>query len=128
MLLTVAIIGILAAIAVPAYNNYITRGKIKTVQADLIALSLNCENHYQRMLSYPSVNYANKTLIMAAFPSWGPASADADFGFSTADAAAGTTYTLVATGTAGGANGCIISLKQDGAKTITGCDYSGDWL
>lgn len=130
LMFVVAIIAILAAIAVPAYNNYVARAKIKTVQADLTALSLSFENRYQRVLAYPTTAYANTAAIKAVVTSWQPASKATDFAFSTADAAA-TTYTLKATGLGGGVKDCVIQLKQDGTKTITACTQysaSGDWL
>lgn len=130
MMIVAALIAILAAIALPAYNGYVARSKIKTAQADLVALSLNYENRYQRTLSYPSGAYANTTAIKGAFTNWAPASASAEFAFSTSNAS-GTTYTLVATGSAGGVNGCVISLTNGGGRTInTTCPYaaSGNWL
>ncbi|HSX51351.1 MAG TPA: prepilin-type N-terminal cleavage/methylation domain-containing protein, partial [Cellvibrio sp.] len=38
MMITVAIVAILAAIALPAYNSYIIKSEIRTAQADLLAL------------------------------------------------------------------------------------------
>lgn len=130
MMFVVAIIAILAAISVPAYNNYIARGKIKTVQADLTALSLNFENYYQRMLQYPSNNYANTGDIKYVFKGWVPASNASDFTFTSTDASA-SAYSVVATGQGGGLSGCVIKLEHDGDKTITNCSqYSADgkWL
>lgn len=131
MMMVVALIAILAAIALPAYNGYVARSKIKTAQADLVALSLNYENRYQRMLSYPTTNYANTDALKAAgaFPNWSPASASGEFAFTSTNAT-GSTYTLVATGTSGGVNGCVISLTQGAVRTITSCTYSanGNWL
>lgn len=130
ILIVVAIIAILAAIALPAYSNYINRAKIKTAQSDLTALSLNFENFYQRRLTYPAntIDLSTTTLLEGQFSGWRPASEDGDFGFSTA-AQTTTTYTLRATGTAGGVNGCQINLTEDGDKTITNCTYgNGSWL
>lgn len=39
LMIVVAIIGILAAIAIPSYVNYIKKSKAKTASADLVALS-----------------------------------------------------------------------------------------
>lgn len=129
IMMVVAIVAILAAIALPAYNNYIARGKIKTAQADLTALSLNFENRYQRMLSYPTADYASATALKTAFPGWTPASKATDFSFATADTEAAT-YSVVATGLAGGVSGCVITLKHDGSKTIASCPVanSSSWL
>lgn len=130
MMIVAALIAILAAIALPAYNGYVARSKIKTAQADLVALSLSYENRYQRTLSYPTTNYTNTAAIKTAFTNWAPASASAEFAFTSSNAA-GNAYTLVATGTAGGVNGCVISLTNGGGRTInTTCPYAatGSWL
>lgn len=131
MMMVVALIAILAAVALPAYNGYVNRSKIKTAQADLVALSLNIENHYQRKLSYPTADYADTAALKGAFPGWVPASSTSEFAFSTTGSAA-TTYKVVATGTSGGINGCVISLDKLGNKDIptATCPYSngGKWL
>lgn len=51
-MIVVAIVAILASIAVPSYQNSITKSKIKEAQSNLVALSLAAENQYQRTLSY----------------------------------------------------------------------------
>ncbi len=128
IMIVVAIVTILATIALPAYNNYINRGKIKTAQADLIALGLNIENRYQRTLSYPTTTTATTAAIQLTYTGWVPASSSNDFAFSTADATA-TTYSVVATGQSGGVKDCVLTLKHDGTKTLTSCTYgSGSWL
>jgi len=128
MMLVVALIAILAGIALPAYNNYVNRSKIKTAQADLAALSLNFENAYQRQLSYPTSNYADTAALIGAFKGWNPASKSGDFSFSSANASA-SSYEIVATGVSGGINGCKLTLTNN-ARTLTNCPYlnNGDWL
>lgn len=51
MMIVVAVVSILAAIALPSYNSYIVKSEIRSSQADLLALSLNFENRYQRTLA-----------------------------------------------------------------------------
>ena len=130
MMIVVALIAILAGIALPAYNNYISRSKIKTAQADLVALSLNFENHYQRTLSYPTDDLSTTVLLKAKFKGWSPASTDFDF---KADSATATTsnYKIIATGTgSSGLSGCEISIDKGGERKIATCTHSasGDWL
>lgn len=129
IMFVVALIAILAALAMPAYNGYINRAKIKTAQADLVALSLNFENRFQRMLAYPASNYANTAELRALFDGWSPASDAADFVFSTINGSA-SEYTVVATGTSGGVQGCAIELQSNGDRAVSNCSYSadGNWL
>lgn len=132
MMMVVALIAILAAVALPAYNNYVNRSKIKTAQADLVALSLNFENQYQRILSYPpdTEDLSTTNQLKTKFKGWSPASAD--FDFKTDAAVAGkANYRIVATGKTGtGVSGCEISLNKAGDRAIASCTYSssGDWL
>lgn len=135
ILVVVALIAILATIAMPAYNNYVNRAKIKTAQSDLVALSLNFENHYQRLLSYPTETTLTTTALLEAKfnNSWSPASDDTDFAFSheqVTGVTAGTGYVLKATGQSGGVNGCVISFDNDGDRAIADCSYAsgGKWL
>lgn len=130
ILVVVALIAILAAIAMPAYNNYINRGKLKTAQADLVALSLNLENEYQRKLAYPSgtdaVN-ANTAAVIGKYDGWSPAAED-DFEYSTA-ADGGTGYEVKATGKNGGVNNCVLTLDDKGNRESASCPYgNGGWL
>lgn len=132
MMIVVALIAILAAVALPAYNGYVNRSKIKTAQADLVALSLNFANHYQRTLSYPPVGEDLSTTqkLTDKFKGWSPASTDFDF---KSDSAVATTahYKIVATGkSTSGVSGCEVSIDKDGNRAIANCTYSstGDWL
>lgn len=52
LMITVAIIGILASIAVPAYNNYVVRGKLSEVGASLSDARLRQEQYYADNRNY----------------------------------------------------------------------------
>ena len=45
MLITVAIIGILATIAMPSYNRYIERGYLSQAYADLVSINSNVRTY-----------------------------------------------------------------------------------
>ncbi|ANF81154.1 hypothetical protein A3K93_02410 [Acinetobacter sp. NCu2D-2] len=115
LMIVIAIIAILAAIALPSYQNYVTRAKIKEAQSDLIALSLSVENMYQRTLSYPT----DPTTIFSTWkPSSEPEKADFEYTYSSD----GTSYTLKATGkTDKKVSGCTLKLESNGDKDATGC-------
>lgn len=123
LMITVAIIGILSVIALPAYNNHILKGKIKAAQADLVALSLNVENFYQRQLSYPTSGTATTEATEALFTGWSPAQ-KADFEYALTDASS-TSYTLKATGNSSGLSGCSLTLDQASVRAASGCPATG---
>lgn len=47
LMIVIAIISILAAVALPAYNDYVTRGKIQEATSALLALRTKMEQYYQ---------------------------------------------------------------------------------
>jgi general secretion pathway protein G len=53
MMITVAIIGILAAIAIPAYNNYIERARVSSAVSDIAAMSVQIEQYFVENRVYP---------------------------------------------------------------------------
>ncbi|MEN6671225.1 type IV pilin protein [Psychrobacter sp. B38] len=128
LMITVTIIAILAAIALPVYTSYIKRTNIKAAQTDLISLGLVLENHYQRNLSYPNQDYVSTTTLSAAFPQWSPSKTDI-FGFSSTKIGNGTGYTLIATAdTASNLNGCILTLTNNNIRTATSsCEGGSAW-
>lgn len=130
ILVVLAIIGILAAIALPNYSAYVDRGRLTTAQSDLISLSLSLENQYQRILSYPTTDFPDTAALQAAFSNWKPASDSAFISFSTESSSA-SSYTLKATGkSSSGIKDCVITFTSAGDKSISTCtDYSsGEWL
>jgi len=52
LMITVAIVGILASIAYPAYQNFITSGARSAAQADLMSLAAAMERHKAAAFSY----------------------------------------------------------------------------
>ena len=131
IMIVAALIAILATIALPAYNNYITRSKLKTAHSDLVALSLNFENRYRKRLNYGTVSYANTSALQAEsdFAGWSPASKAFVFS-SVADTTAGSTYTLKAQGSDSGLVGCTLTWPSDSTCQVTGntCPHVGDCL
>jgi type IV pilus assembly protein PilE len=55
VMVTVAIIGILAAIAIPSYRDYVLRGQLVDAQNALSALRANMERHFQDNRDYRSI-------------------------------------------------------------------------
>lgn len=52
LMITVAIVAILAALALPAYNDYVTRGKLVEAHSALGAQRVRMEQFYQDMRTY----------------------------------------------------------------------------
>lgn len=134
LLVTVAVVGILAAIAIPSYESYVTKSKIKGAQSDLAALSLVMENFYQKQLKYPT-NTASTTAesrcvaatgtTTCSVSGWQPSQDGFVYKIVTATAS---TYKLEALGSSGKVNGCSITLTQDNVRAIASCSgYNGGW-
>lgn len=127
ILIVVILIAILAAIAIPSYQNYVTKTKIKEAQSNLIALSLSAENYYQRTLAYPVATLSSSSQLTAntVFKTWGASSNAFEYKYASAD---GSGYTLTATGNESKVSGCTLTLNNQGAKTITGCGSVTEWM
>lgn len=126
VMVVVVIIAIVAAIAMPAYQDYIVRSRARTAAADLMSLGTAFENRFQRQLSYSSSAVSTGTTAATAnlVIGWQPSSGD--FFTYTATVAA-STYDLTASGT-GAMSGCTITLAEDNAKsTSEACGISSSW-
>ncbi|WP_188150414.1 type IV pilin protein [Teredinibacter waterburyi] len=122
LLIATVIVGIIAAFAVPSYSGYVDRSKMRSAQADLIALSVNIENAYQRLLAYPVITASED--LAAKYSGWRPTSEN--FTYSAVSTA--TAYTLTATGV-GNFSGCTISINQNNVRSTSSCKFgSGDWI
>lgn len=111
MMIVVAIVAILAAIALPAYQNHILRSKIRLAQSDLLSLSAGVENYRQRTLAYPATE-------AQAQRGWMPASRSADFSFVYAAENGGYLLTATAGEPLGKAVGCALSLDAAGQRRV----------
>ncbi len=56
LMITVAVVGILASIAVPAYSNYVKRGKIAEATSKLSARRVQMEQYYLDNRTYLNTN------------------------------------------------------------------------
>lgn len=124
VMVTVAIIGILAAIALPAYGSYITKSKVKAGQGDLLALVANMESTYQRTLAYPAATTTTAD-TKASFTGWAPAQV-ADFKY-VIQSVSGLTYTLQAIGTSPALSNCTISVTNDNTRTMSSACGATTW-
>lgn len=118
LMVVVVVIGILAMITLPAYQNYIKRSQARVAGADLVALSAAMENRFQRQLNYTGATTSNVN--------WQQASANFTISI---DSLTDSAYTLTATGTGTMAD-CTLTLTQAGVRAVTaniGCGGLTSW-
>jgi type IV pilus assembly protein PilE len=113
VMITVAIVAILAAVALPSYRDYVIRGNIPEATSRLAARQVQMEQFFQDARTYVGA------------PACVADSTNKVFNFSCAGAGAptATTYTISAVGK-GSMAGFTFTINQTGAKT-TGAVPSG---
>lgn len=105
LMIVVAVIGILAAIAIPNYSDYIKRGKAAEATSNLATLRVKMEQYFQD----------NRTYIGGACS---PTSGAQYFTYTCSVAPTATAYTLKATGIAAqGMANFEFTLNQSNVKT-----------
>jgi len=111
LMIVVVIIGILSAIAVPSYTDYVTRGRIPDATSNLAIKAIQMEQFYQDNRSYVGATACPDTATSQYF----------DF---TCTVQTATAYTLTATGK-GTMAGFTYTIDQQGAKATTA--VPSDW-
>ena len=125
IMITVAIIGILAAIAVPNYRDYVTRGKLSEAFSGLADARIKMEQFFQDNRAYP----VGGCVVVGTAPS---ATQIAVQGLQNFDITCGTptatTYTVTATGKASMV-GFVYTINEQNVKTSapTGSGASAGW-
>ena len=112
MLIVVAIMGILSAIALPAYRDYATRGKLAEASSLLGAQRVKMEQYYQDMRDYTNAC----TGVTVAFPL--PVG---QYFTLTCGNLGPNTYTITATGIAGkGADNFVFTINESNVRATAG--------
>jgi type IV pilus assembly protein PilE len=120
LMVVVVIVAILASFALPAYNDYVLRGKLTEAFTNLSALRVNMEQYYQDNRRYSATTGGGTCGIAGGNT---PTTQSGKY-FTYACASAGTTatgdqtFTLTATGSAG-APGFVYTIDQSNAKATT---------
>ena len=112
VMITVAIIGILSAIALPAYRDYITRGRIPEATSQLASKQVKMEQWFQDSRSYRAATGTD------CYVGASDTTSSRFFTF-TCTASSATAYTITATGT-GAMTGFAYTVDQSGNKATTG--------
>lgn len=120
LLIVIAVIGILIAIAIPNYNDYITRSRITAAVATLSDMRVKLEQYFADNRTYVGACVAG---TVAPLPN---AADNSYFDFTCPGASLqATSYDVVATGKSSMA-GFIYHIKQSGKSTETlGAGWSG---
>jgi type IV pilus assembly protein PilE len=119
VMIVVAIIGVLAAIALPSYNDYIMRSKITEATANLSAMRSSMEQYYQDNRKYNDTTAGSPTCGVPN-PTAGVKYFNINCASANANATGDQTYIITATGNAtGGMNGFVYTINQLNAKATT---------
>lgn len=103
VIITVAIVAILASVALPSYQEHVRRGKVPEATTNLAAERVRMEQYFQ-----DNRTYVGASLKVAATKHW-------TFAFSAAPTA--TTYTITATPIGADMAGYEYTVDQNNAKT-----------
>jgi prepilin-type N-terminal cleavage/methylation domain-containing protein len=110
LMITVAIVAILAAIAIPNYRDYVIRGQLVDATNGLAAVRANMERYFQDNRSYAVVGAFTPPCTAAVVP-------NGKFNINCPGSTL-TTFTATATGIAGTiVDGFKFTVDQDGSQT-----------
>lgn len=111
LMITVAIVAILAAVALPAYTDYVIRGNIPEATAELSKRRVQAEQYFQDNRTYKDAGSFTNPACKAD-----TSSAIFDFSCTTQDKEQ---YVIEATGK-GAMQGFSYTIDQNGSKSTTG--------
>ncbi|MDA0761275.1 MAG: prepilin-type N-terminal cleavage/methylation domain-containing protein [Proteobacteria bacterium] len=110
LMITVAIIAIISAIAIPSYQNYIADSYRNQAAADAKVCALALERYFSEDFSYEAADYS--AICDLDSPTTGTAR------YSLTVSAAKTTFTIEAEPVSGACSDNCIRLTEDGTQTI----------
>ena len=124
LMITVAIVAILAAVALPAYNNYILRGHVVSMTNDILGVRVQMEQYYQDNRTYlqpcSSTVTSNCSSNVSSSITWPCASQTftkpTPFTRSCSASSTGNTFTATSTGS-GVVNGFVYNVDNNDTRT-----------
>ena len=124
LMVAVAIVGILSAVALPAYSNYVIRGKVPDATGQLAGMQVKMEQFFQDNHTYVGATNPNNPAVAC---STADTTTSQYFDFSCAGAPTATAYTLQAVGK-NSMTGFTYTLDQNNAKTtVIGSGAPSGW-
>lgn len=108
IMIVIAIIGILASIAIPSYQDYVTKAQLVDATNAMSSMRARLEQHFQDNRTYAT---------SGTFTT--PCASQTAGKFNITCAPSATTFTITATGT-GNVSGFVYTLTQDGTQATTG--------
>ncbi len=112
LMIAVAIIGILAAVAIPQYRDYVTRGRLTDGVTGLSTVRAQMERHFQDNRTYATVGTFTSPCLVSPSPVFG------SFTISCTETPTGTGFTLQAVGAAP-VSGFTFTVNQQGVQATS---------
>ena len=126
LMISLVVIAVLAAIALPAYSALVSKGRARSAGTDLLALAADLENGFQRTRTYPTLRTGSTEATAAATPDWRPSQGEFFVYTMVSDPRSPDTYLLTATGQ-GAMAGCVLSLAHNDHRTVSSACDVGAW-
>lgn len=111
LMITVAVVAILAAIAYPSYTQHVQKGRRESAKAELLSFVQNLERHYAIKYTYDA------SLADLSIPTQIPANGAAHYNITLNKTATSYTLTATPTGVQSGDKCGTLSINQAGVKT-----------
>lgn len=123
LMIVVAIVGILASIALPAYSDYVLRGKLAEAYSELATLRIRMEQYYQDNRTYGADP-------VCSIPDIAAGGQVKYFNYTCVSSNTGQSFVFTATGIAAvGTDGFVFTVDDAGTKTtvVTGTPLGNGW-
>jgi type IV pilus assembly protein PilE len=124
LMITVAIVGILAAVALPSYRDYIARGKRAEARAEILKSEGWLERYYTEFNRYSDAAASSDNATFRSKFGAVPTSGGANYNFTASFTASAYTVTLVPTGSMAGDACGSYRKTNNGSLSYTGTSTS----